>query len=174
MNNTITGGDGTPWTLYTFKGTVMEASKNMETRVSGGGGGGFTYRGTGGSAPVSITSTTVVHDQLFLQDEQGQEHALQLQGFNIACRTSHVLTAAWAIKQGQQRGPYFAVHNHTTDQTFYKDDEIGKMFRPPILHLLGIVAGLFLYVVPGVVWGVILYRRHNAQVADFKSGLRFQ
>jgi len=51
--------------LYHFTGIVAEAGKNMETIVSGGGGGGYSYQGTGGSAPVTITSRTVIHDQFF-------------------------------------------------------------------------------------------------------------
>lgn len=173
MTNSVIGGDGKPWAIYTFRGKVMEATKQMETKVSGGGGGGFSYRGTGGSAPVSITSTTVVHDQLFLQDEEGKERALQLQGFNIASRAGNELTALWAIKEGNQQGPYVAIHNHTTGETYYQDTEIGKMFRPPILMLVATVAGLFFYVIPGVILGYRLHKKHKQQVGDFKGSMRF-
>ena len=130
MTNTITTGNG-QYTIYTFTGKVLSSGKNMETKVHGGGGGGATYGGTGGSAPVRITSTTVVHDQIFLQDTGGKERALQLQDFNIACREGNILTALWMIKSGANEGPYVVMHNHTTDQTFYQEQKLRQIFTLP-------------------------------------------
>src|SRR5665213_651954 len=92
-------------------GRVEEASKNLETIVRGGGGGGATYGGTGYVAPVSITSTTVVHDQIFLIDNQGNEHSFQLQGMNIACRQGNELTITSATLQGRNSVHYVATTN---------------------------------------------------------------
>jgi hypothetical protein len=111
-------------TLYQFTGKVASAAKNLETKVSGGGGGGYSYRGTGGSAPVRITSTTVVHDQLFIVDKEGKEIALQLQGFDLACRESNIVTAMWAVEEGKGEGPYFAIVNHTTDSKFVNNSKV--------------------------------------------------
>lgn len=54
--------NGKDYDLQSTTGKVWGSGKNMETRVSGGGGGGYTNRGTGYTAPVSITSKTIVHD----------------------------------------------------------------------------------------------------------------
>lgn len=126
MNQTIKAGKRN-FTIYHFTGKVASASKNMETKVSGGGGGGGSYQGTGYTAPVRITSTTVVHDQLFLVDKEGQETALQLQDFNLACREGNIVTASWAIQVGGDEGPYFAVTNHSTNQQFINDKVIKKI-----------------------------------------------
>jgi len=58
----------------------------METKVSGSGGGGTTFRGTGGNSNVHITSKTVVHDQIFLEGLNCREYSFQLSDFNVACR----------------------------------------------------------------------------------------
>lgn len=107
--------------VYHFTGKVAESQKNMETKISGGGGGGYSYQGTGGSAPVRITSTTIIHDQIFIVDKDGKEKSLQLKGFDLACRESNIVSAMWAIVEGNNEGPYFAVINHTTDKAFVND-----------------------------------------------------
>lgn len=63
---------GREYALHYTTGTVEETGKNMETRVTGGGGGGATYGGYGGTAPVTIRSQTIVHDQLFVTDANGR------------------------------------------------------------------------------------------------------
>lgn len=117
-----------PFELYHFTGVTEESGKNMETKVSGGGGGGATYQGTGGTAPVTITSRTIVHDQLFLINKDGKERAFQLQDFNLAARKGNQLTVFWGIKSGEQNGHYFAVKNHSTEEEFYRDDLLKNYF----------------------------------------------
>ncbi|MCC6542142.1 MAG: hypothetical protein IT225_07965 [Flavobacteriales bacterium] len=111
-------------TLHQFTGKVMSTSKNMETKVHGGGGGGYSYQGTGGSAPVRISSTTVVHDQLFIQTKDGEERALQLQDFDLAVREGNIVTAMWGIPEGKNEGPYYAVINHSTRSQFVSDKKV--------------------------------------------------
>jgi hypothetical protein len=130
--------------LYWTTGKVADAGKNMETIVKGGGGGGYTYKGTGTTAPVSITSTTVVHDQIFLIDREGNEHAFQLQGFNVACRTNNELAIIWAIREGKNNGPYIIAYNYSTRNAFYNDSSLNKLFRYPVWFLLAAMAGCLL------------------------------
>lgn len=136
---TINAG-GKQYSMYWVRGKVEEAGKNLETRVSGGGGGGATYGGYGATAPVTIQSHTVVHDQVFLVDAQGKEHSFQLQGFNLAARPSNELSVVWAIKDGQKTGPYIAAHNYTTGQSFFENGSLNKMFRRPGWQVLAAVA----------------------------------
>lgn len=128
---------GKRYNLYWTTGKVMESGKNMETIVRGSGGGGATYNGYGGTAPVNISSTTVIHDQIFLVDASGREHAFQLQDFNVACRTDNQLAVIWAIKEGSKTGPYIIAYNHTTRNAYYNDKDLTKVFRYPVLYLLG-------------------------------------
>lgn len=149
---------GRHYNIYTTTGKVNEAGKNLETKVHGGGGGGYNYQGTGGSAPVTITSTTVVHDQIFLTDASGTEHAFQLQDFNVACREGNEISVVWAIKAGGKTGPYIVVVNHSTRQSYYNEKQLKKMFRFNLWYFLGGGAAVGLVLgrsITGAVFGVL-------------------
>lgn len=113
-----------------FTGKVVSATKNMETRVSGSGGGGYSYQGTGYSSSVNITSTTVVHDQVFIQSRDGEEKAFQLQGFDLAVREGNILTVAVAMIEGKSDAVYaVAATNHTTRTNYVKDSAVKEVAR---------------------------------------------
>jgi hypothetical protein len=168
--------------LHHFSGIVEESGKNMETRVSGGGGGGATYQGTGGSAPISITSTTVIHDQLFLTNSEGKERSFQLQDFNLACRKGNKVSVLWGIKKGNSKGSYLAVKNHSTEQLFFDEGEVSKMFLNlwiQALIVLGGVMAIFIisylgYIIGGGLFFLAWKRWQTAknEVADFKQSIR--
>ena len=122
--------NGKTFEVHAVTGRVASASKQLETRVSGGGGGGMTYQGTGFNNAVHITSTTVTHDQIFLVDDGGREHALRLQNWDVACREGNELTAVWLIRKGKSAGPYVAVRNRTIDETKYDDRVLARIHRP--------------------------------------------
>jgi len=123
--------------VHSVMGKVVGASKHLETKVHGSGGGGGTYNGSGFTAPVHISSTTTTHDQIFLVDGSGTEHALRLQNWDLACRESHEMIATWIKKKGAQQGPYVAIRNITTGSTDYDDKALAKLARPwwPLLAL---------------------------------------
>lgn len=128
--------------LYWVSGKVAETNKNMETRVHGGGGGGYVHQGSGYSAPVSISSTTIVHDQVFLVDDKGGEHSLRLQNWDISCRSGHELTAFSIAGKGEKNATYFIIINHTLGQRFFNDDQLRKIFRYKLQTVLMIAGGL--------------------------------
>jgi hypothetical protein len=135
---------------YVFKsvtGKVLNTTKSMETSVQGSvsGGGGRLREGSGKLKPVdlNLASTTIVHDQFFLEDEAGQEHSFQLQGFNLACREGNSLTVVAAFKPGQPRGPYVAVLNHSTQNRYFNEKAINSLSSPSsLLYLLGFLAAI--------------------------------
>lgn len=132
------------YNLYWTAGKVADTGKNMETIVRGSGGGGSSYNGYGHTAPVNISSSTVIHDQIFLVDKSGQEHAFQLQGFNVACRSDNEISVVWAIRGGASKGPYIIVYNYTTRSAFYDDSSLNKVFRYPVWYLLVAMLGCLL------------------------------
>lgn len=170
---------GREYTLHYTTGTVEETGKNMETRVSGGGGGGITYGGYGGTAPVSIYSQTVVHDQLFVTDANGKEHSFQLQDFNLACRAGHKISVIWAIKKGKQTGKYICVVNHTTNNNFYNEKALKNVFRYNVGYFIGggaalgwllfghDIGGAFLGSMLGVIAWALVWDR--AKLNNFKA-----
>lgn len=132
-----------------FRGSVVGATKQLETKVSGGGGGGSSFRGTGYTAPVTISSTTITHDMIHLADENGGEHALRLQNWDLSARETHQLTAVWLRKKGKSKGPYVAIHNHTLGETDYNEKALDKMHRS-LWILLASLAVIFLPVSGGI------------------------
>lgn len=174
-----------PFERYHFSGNVEESGKNMETQVYGGGGGGASYQGTGGTAPVSISSRTIVHDQLFLINPiTNKEKAFQLQGFNLAARKGNLLTVFWGIPSGKQSGSYLAVKNHSTEQTFYDESELRKFFIKgwlqgiliavgAVLLLTGLLGGAgVIYTALGAGTLFFVWKRWNTakkEIADFKA-----
>jgi hypothetical protein len=162
---------GKEFRIYSVTGKVLDAKKHYETRVSGGGGGGYTNQGTGYTAPVSISSTTVIHDTIFLLDKDGKEHAIELTNFDITSRESNEMTAVWAIKKNKKSGPYVAIINHTLSKTSFNGAKIFLMMAPHWLLLVGSVilfgaifksALTFLAI---IAWSVIGY----IKARDFKK-----
>jgi len=109
---------GKLYAIYYVQGGVVGKDKQMETRVHGGGGGGATYQGTGGTAPISISSTSTIHDKVYLDTGNGKEAVIEVQDWDIACREGHRMTVVWVIGQGKNSGPYVGFANHTTDELF--------------------------------------------------------
>lgn len=134
--------DGFKDSFQSITGTIAGKNSMSETIVQGSAG----Y-----STPVNLSSATVVHDQLFLIDGKGQEHALKLRDWDVACRTGHRMTLIWKAKKthnpnlyfeltdmNNTRERYMAVHNHTTNSTQYNEYLIKKMTRPNFLVILAI------------------------------------
>jgi len=124
--------------LYSTTGVVQEAGKRSETHVHGSGGGSALPMSGSHTTNVRITSTTTVHDDLFIVDDDGKEHAFQLQDFDVAVRKGNRITITHAIASNKQSGPYILVQNHSTRQHFFKKKRLRWMVRPNIWLSLGI------------------------------------
>jgi hypothetical protein len=164
---------GKEYRIYSVTGKVLDAKKHYETRVSGGGGGGYSHQGSGYTAPVSISSTTVIHDIIFLLDKDGKEHAIELTNFDITSRESNEMTAVWAIKKNKKSGPYVAIINHTLSKISFNGTKIFLMMVPHWLLLVGsvILLGLifnatliFLTIVAWLVFGYIKARDFKKEI----------
>lgn len=135
---------GVPIKVYSFTGTVVDSNKQRETKVTGSGGGGGVYQGTGAVAPISIQSSTTVHDQFFLIDETGKEISVRLQNWDVSLRTEHTVQVVWAIPGKASEGPYVAVNNHNLNDLSWNDAQLKTVVSPCLLkHLLiGLVAAI--------------------------------
>ena len=98
--------------IYEVTGKILESNKQRELHVYGSGGGGATYNGTGGTAPVNIQSSTTIHDEFFLIDQYGQEHSIKLTNWDVSLREGHKIQVIWVISPNQERGPYVVLNNH--------------------------------------------------------------
>lgn len=152
------------YTIFYAKGKVVGKDKNYETKISGSGGGGASYQGTGGTSPISISSTTVIHDKVYLQQKDGKEMAIELTNWDIACREDHLLLVVW-IKRGiNESGPYVAIKNFTTDTIDYNKDKIKVLANQHIISgcllisfivLAGCVLLYFIMGWKGIILGII-------------------
>lgn len=169
--------------IYHFTGKVANTTKNLETKVRGG---------SDANANVSITSTTIIHDQIFLIDKEGKEKAMNLSGFDLSCRESNILTASWAMEEDDNLGPYFAITNYTTDQQFINDSIVrdlvkyGSKKRGALkvylvylavlvaLILIGIIISWILAVLLAIVsWGYYRLVKIPSWIKEFKSKIEY-
>ncbi|MGB2867999.1 MAG: hypothetical protein WBD36_06090 [Bacteroidota bacterium] len=134
---------GKQYGLYWVTGKVVGQGKFSTTHVSGGGSSGDGY-----TAPVSSSST--IHNDIFLLDLKGKEHSFQLSGWDVACREGHELTVLWAIRKGKQSGHYIVVMNHTTSEQYFDRDSIykkmfwnwsGYLIIPVVFSLINLLIG---------------------------------
>lgn len=137
---------GVPIRVHSFTGKVVDSNKQLETKVSGSGGGGAVYQGNGAVAPINIQSSTTVHDQFFLIDENGKEISVKLQNWDISLRTQHILQVIWAVPGKATQGPYVTINNHNLNDVTWNDSQLKNAVSPCLLkHLLiGFVTSIVL------------------------------
>lgn len=142
---------GINFALHQVTGKVINVAKNSTTQVYGGGtvndGKGYT----------SVSSSSTIHDQIFLIDKNEKEHSFQLSDFNVASREGNELSVIWAIKEGQERGNYVCIYNHSTDRYFFERDTfllnfidspkagIGYKIIGILILLIGIAGAIFTF-----------------------------
>jgi hypothetical protein len=115
--------------LLSFTGEVLDEKKWATTHVAGGGGG---YNvGSGQQNAVTISSTTVTHDQFFLRDDAGQEQAFETANAGLALRKGHRVSVLWGVIRGGPNGPTLAIYNHTTGTLTRFDGAVAGLAVPP-------------------------------------------
>lgn len=115
---------GVPVKIYSFTGRVIDSTQQLETKVSGSGGGGAIYQGSGAVAPVNISSTTTVHNQFFLIDEDNKEISVKLQNWDISLRTEHTVKVIWAIPGKASNGPFVTVKNFNLNEVSWSNNQL--------------------------------------------------
>jgi len=132
--------NGKPLELYSLTGIVADTDTRSETEVHGSGGGGLpnTHPGSAQSSPVhfKIESSTTRYQNIYVIDENEQEHHIHLIDFLVSCRKGSLLSLIWGIKKGKKQGPYLAAYNHNTQEVSYDDDILGQFCRPKLLALI--------------------------------------
>lgn len=83
---------------------VLKVETRERSNVHGGGGGGFSYKGTGFTLPVDIRTSHERHTEVWVKLEDGTEDRLDFAGIDFLVREGHTLalllggTEIWAIK----------------------------------------------------------------------------
>lgn len=118
--------------LYEFEdfcGQVVEASRQRETLVSGHGGGGATWDGTGATAPINISSKTIVHDEFFLVNEEGKEMDFHLTDWELPVRTGHEIQMIWIYPPKSKTGWYVLMHNLNLEKVECRNAKLDELSR---------------------------------------------
>ena len=110
--------------IYQKSGKIIETNKHNETRIYGSSGGGYIHQGSGTINPTQIHSQTIVHDQFFILDPNGQEHAITLSNWNLNLRAGHHIQLIWLIAPNKKYGPYVSIHNQTLHTVDYNNNQV--------------------------------------------------
>ncbi len=104
-----------PFTLHTTHATVLKTNRWSETHISGGGGGGSQYQGSGSTYVAPITSHTVSNLEIWLRTDSGQEVSYTLRNLTFKCMEGQQVSFVSAA--GKQAGAVYYVaawYNHAT------------------------------------------------------------
>jgi len=138
---------GARYEIFARTGTVDSSETRAETEVTGNvsGGGGVS----GYSAPVSgrVQSKTTRYQNIYLTDDDGIEHNIELVNFLVPCKQGHKLTMLGIAPGGSDTGAYFRAYNHNTrEHCNHPKGVISTMFpRKIFMGAMGLLA-LFLLV----------------------------
>lgn len=114
-----------------FVGEIVGEKQWSTTHVSGSGGGSTL---DGRVDPISISSTTTTHNQIFVQGAEGEERVLRATNADVAVRPGHRVAILYGRLVGTTAWTAIALHNHSTNETapllgFSGMMEMG-LFRP--------------------------------------------
>lgn len=102
--------------FHELTGTVIGEKIWSETHVTSSGGGGVVGRHGGYVSAPKIKAKLHTRRVIWLRDQQGNDHPLELVNFGLPVLEGHQVTAYWATKDGASAGPYVFVVNHSTGQ----------------------------------------------------------
>lgn len=163
------------YTIHYAKGKVVGKDKNIETKISGSGGGGTVNKGTGDIDDISITSTTLIHDKIYLQQENGKEVAIELTNWDLACREGHEMLVIWIKRGTNESGSYVVVKNYTTDSIKFNDAKIKDLANQHLIascllaFFIILATSIILYFIGGgigIVLGVIALAVYEMMVRN--------
>lgn len=105
---------GVEYTVHDRTGTVEGTDSRSETEVTGTVSGGHS------NLPVSgnVQSKTTNYQNVYLKDEDGDTHTIELVDFLVPCTAGHTLTFFLLKSDGRLYGEYFAAYNHDTRQHY--------------------------------------------------------
>lgn len=139
---------GRDYHVHARTGVVESTETRSETEVTGNisGGGGNTSGGTGYSNPVSgqVRSTTTRFQNIFLKDEDGDDHTIELVDFLVPCKEEQKLTFFIVKSKNNLTGPYFRAYNHNTREHYENAKAVSSEMFPirKLLMAIGAVGAL--------------------------------
>lgn len=124
--------------IYSVCGKVVAISRSNQTHVHASGGGAYasSHQGhaTASVAPIKITSSNSVHDDVHLITEAGEEIFLQLVNWeNAGIREGHTIQAIWlniTSSKPAKATPYLVINNRSLGKVLYNQQGLSNAVRP--------------------------------------------
>jgi hypothetical protein len=158
--------------IHSLSGTIKKYNQFVETKVSGSGGGGAFYKGTGDISDINISTSHTLRREIFLESDDGRLHPLKLTGWeDFMCMEGNKISLVWIIEKGMDSGDYVYLKNHTTGRGSWWKSGVGRHFKFPMLRILkwttgissvigffigGITVSMIFFVVFGLIGGLII------------------
>ena len=110
---------------------------------------------------------TIVEDQFFVTDAAGAVHAVRIRGFDVPLTDGHLVSVAWATKEGEKSGAYFLAYNHTVRRYCFGNYGIRTLTwpRPNLSVVLVVLNVLYCVTIP---LPITLLIAERMQVRRFK------
>lgn len=126
--------------VISISGEVIEINRSNQTHLHASGGGAYassstSYGGhtrvTAHTSPVSVTSSTSVHDDVYLLTDTGEEVFLQLVNWeNAGIRKGHHIQVIWldnlVNNQTKIPTPYAIVNNRSLNKVLYDNEGLAE------------------------------------------------
>jgi hypothetical protein len=128
--------------IYTFTGFVGDINKAHDSVVTGEITSTLGELGQVQSVRGRTSTEVIVDDQFILTQPNGSAQSFQLQGFNIAIGTAHVVSVASTVRKRGKHALHFMVYDHNTGQPFFSKAVLRKLIWPypvPYIAVLGLM-----------------------------------
>lgn len=113
------------FTYVWVTGKIIEVKEIAKTV-----GGGTIYVDPRVSTTSNINISSIIEQDVFLEDTAGQEYAIKLENFNFSCRAGHTITVIKIKKNNEQTGTYIGAFNHNTKEHKKKYYLFSSLTRP--------------------------------------------
>jgi hypothetical protein len=124
--------------IYRFTGVVVDSQRSSETSVTTHNNG-------------QVTASTYHYNKIFVQDENGEEIAAEVESAGVSIRPGNRVSVLWGIVGNDAKGSYTTVVNHDTGAIGHIAKGINDACGPPFYNRL-----IILFVFIGVMGAGVL------------------
>ena len=152
--------NGENYTVYIFRGKVLKnrTYTTSRTEITGSGGGGVLYKGTGRIKPseVQAHTTHTDHTELYLENSEGKQNVTEVSGVRLQALAGHDVIKIWIIREGDERGPTVGFYNVTLNKFFWVDSRWEEFHRHTLWIPLLQMGSAFIALGAAVYFGLLI------------------
>lgn len=121
--------------LHVRAGVVADNQQRSETTVFGGGSTNISGYGghVSGGGSTTINSRIDRFQRIFIRDASGRERTVDLENFEVPCRTGNYVSFILAMAKGKNSGYYTHFYNHATGNLIEHKHSMKSAIGRPIL-----------------------------------------